>query len=38
MAKGLTSYMRERFYPDYVFCGSKVLGGHSGHSDFYKRG
>jgi hypothetical protein len=38
MAKGLTSYMRDRFYPDYVFCGSKVLGGHSGHSDFYMRG
>jgi hypothetical protein len=38
MAKGLTSYMRDRFYPDYVFCGLKVLGGHSGHSDFYKRG
>jgi hypothetical protein len=38
MPQGLTAYTRDFFYPDYVFSASNVLGGHSGHADYYKRG
>ena len=36
MPQGFTAYTRDFFYPDYVFSASNVLGGHSGHADYYK--